>query len=92
MDTENLNHDDNESVPSEEIEITGGDNLGEEFPIEESQNELERIEKLEQEKKKFLEEIQNKKGDDASEGDKDVQDSFLFEYSHFFYRTIPAQD
>jgi len=69
METENHNHDENESVPSEEIEITGGDNLGEEFTVEESQNELERIEKLEQEKKKFLEEIQNKKDEEADDKD-----------------------
>jgi len=57
-----IDHEEEGSVPSEEIEIAGGDQIAEEIP-EESQNEIERLEKLETEKQKFIQEIQDSKTD-----------------------------
>lgn len=71
MDTENnktRKSDEMENEEDEDILITGGDQEEADL-VEESQNEIERLEKLEQEKKKFLEEIQNAKSKEADEGD-----------------------
>lgn len=71
MDTENhktRKHEDVENDEDDDIQITGGDQQASD-DVEESQNEIERLEKLEQEKKKFIEEIQNAKQKDSEEGD-----------------------
>jgi len=66
-----MEQEDNGSHPDDEIEIAGGDQIVDEMP-EESQNEIERLEKLDNEKKKFLEEIQDSKTDESKEVNKNV--------------------
>jgi hypothetical protein len=62
MDTENnktRKHDDVENDEDDDIQITGGDQqAGDDVEESQNENEIERLEKLEQEKKKFIDEIQ----------------------------------